>query len=775
MSGQAVQAGISGGVPGRVAWPVLSGRVPPVADAYIPRAESGVGLAGGLNPGETVVLVTAGDAAGVLGGLGGTGKTQLAVAIARMLWEQREVDLLVWVTASSRDAVVTGYAQALADVGAPDRWREPEAAAARFVAWLAGTGRPWLVVLDDLTDAVVLDGLWPLGASGRLVVTTNRPDTALRAHGPRVAEVGAFSSRESLDYLFTKLQADRTQWTGAVELATALGFLPIALAQAGAVMAGTGLSCREYLTRIAGQRRLPGALAGAGFSSVAATCVLALEFAGQLPPAGLARPMLALISMLDPNGIPGAVLTSRACCAFLAGFRGSAPADGASARAAVYALAQLGLVTIDTTSAARTVRTHELVQAVVRQGLPAAESGQVARAAADALFQAWPQQAVPAAALDQALRDCTARLSQAAGALLWAPQCHPVLLRAGQSLDDAGLTGPAIAYWQAMTDLARPRLGAAHPQAIYAGERLAAAGEAADAAGRHADAIPVHERVLAERERELGPAHPDTLNARNSLARAYTAGGRAGDATRLAERALADCERALGPGHPGTLTARANLAHAYRAAGRPKEAISLFEQILAEREKVQGGDHPDTLAARGNLGSAYRAAGRLRDAIGAYKRALADRERVQGPDHPDTLTARANLADTYHLAHKLKDALPLYERTFADRERVQGPDHPDTITACGNLASAYHSARKLTMALPLYERTLADCERVHGADHPDTLASLGNLAHAYHTAGRLTEALTVFERTLAECERVLGPGHPLTETARENYQAAARS
>ena len=79
------------------------------------------------------------------------------------------------------------------------------------------------------------------------------------------------------------------------------------------------------------------------------------------------------------------------------------------------------------------------------------------------------------------------------------------------------------------------------------------------------------------------------------------------------------------------------------------------------------------------------------------------------------------------------------------------------------------------MALPLYERTLADCERVHGADHPDTLASMGNLAHAYHTAGRLAEALSVFERTLAECERVLGPGHPLTETARENYQAAAQA
>ena len=70
---------------GPVAWPVLCGLMPPVADAYIPRAGSGLALAGGLNPGETVVLVTAGDAARVLGGLGGTGKTQLALAIARAL------------------------------------------------------------------------------------------------------------------------------------------------------------------------------------------------------------------------------------------------------------------------------------------------------------------------------------------------------------------------------------------------------------------------------------------------------------------------------------------------------------------------------------------------------------------------------------------------------------------------------------------------------------------------------------------------------------------
>ena len=814
MGSQAVQGATTGGHPGQAAWPVLSGLMPPLADSYTPRTETGLGLAASLNPGETAVLVTADNDARALAGLGGTGKTQLAAAIARTLWDQRALDALIWLTAASRDAVVTGFAQALADVGAPDRGEGPEKAASHFLAWLAGTDRQWLVVLDDLADPAVLEGLWPWGASGRAVVTTNRPDTAVRARSPRVVKVGAFSRREGLNYLSTKLHADPDQWIGALDLATELGFLPIALAQAGALMTDTGIDCREYRARIAERKqRLGGPAAGVHSLTVAASGALALELADRLPPTGLARPVLALTSVLDPNGIPGAVLTCQAACAFLTRFRSASAVDDAAARAAVHNLARLGLVTIDTTSAARTVRVHALVQAVVRQSLSAAEGDHAVLAAADALLQAWPRRAVPPA-FDQALRDCTARLRQLAGALLWSPGCHPLLLRAGQSLDSAGLAGPAIGYWQAMIDISRPALGAGHAQTAFARARLA---DAYEAAGRHADAIAMYEQALAERERGLGPAHPDTLAARSSLARAYRAAGRPGDAIRLAERTVAECERVqgpahpdalaarselgyaylsggltdeaiaafqhtlagreqvLGPAHPDTLTARANLAHAYRSAGRLREGLRLYEHNLAGREQVLGRDHPDTITARAMLAAAYRAADRMREAIPVYKRTLADRERVQGPDHPDTLAARGNLADAYQQAGKLKDAVPLYERTLADRERVQGPDHPDTITARGNLASAYHSARKLAVALPLYERTLADCERVLGPDHADTLASRGNLGHAYHTAGRLAEALTVFERTLADCERVLGADHPLTRTARENYQAATRT
>src|SRR5262249_23751787 len=311
--------------------------------------------------------------------------------------------------------------------------------------------------------------------------------------------------------------------------------------------------------------------------------------------------------MLDPNGIPGAVLTSPAACAFLAQLGGTAPVDDMQARAAVHTLSRLGLVAIDTTSAARTVRVHELVQAATRQSLSTAECDEAARAAADAVFEAWPRRTLPPT-FNQALRDCTARLRQVAGVLLWTPECHPVLLRAGRSLDSAGLAGPAIAYWQAMVDIGRTTLGASHAHTIFACDRLAAP---CDAAGRPPHALPMSERGLAQRQPGLGAAHPDTLATRNSLARAYSATGRAGDAIRLAERAVAECERMQGPGHLDTLAARAELGQAYLSAGLHNEAVTVFERNLRGRDEVLGPRHPDTLTARANLAHAYRAADRL--------------------------------------------------------------------------------------------------------------------------------------------------------------------
>jgi tetratricopeptide (TPR) repeat protein len=799
----------------QVIWPVRLGVVPPLAGAFSPRPETGLGLAGSLAPGETTVLNPAGDSGNPdpLAATGGTGKTQLAAALAHSLWQSGAVQALIWLTASGRDAVMVGYAQALREIGAAEPGAEPSAAAARFLAWLASTSRPWLVVLDDLADPADLEGLWPRGPAGHVVVTTRQGSASLQGAGRRIVQIGGFSRREALSYLTASLYDDPDQRIEALDLAEDLRCLPLALAQAAALMADQGLDCRAYRARFAERkRRLAGPAADSYSSITVTTWSLSLDYADHLSPAGLARPALALTALLDPNGIPGAVLTSRPALEFIAGSPGDAAADGQQARGALQNLARLGLVTIDPATAERTVRVHPMVGATIRQALPPAVLQQAAQAAAAALQAAWPADDAPPM-LAQALRDNTASLRCCTGDLLLTPGNLPLLIRAGRSLDDARLTQPAIGYWLTVTDSADRVLGPGHAQALIARGHLAAAydtaGQADEAirvhgrcveererilgpehpdtltcrgdlahayltAGRLAEAIPLYERTLAGREWVLGPDHPDTLAARGNLAHAYLTAGRLAEAIAIFQRTLADRERILGPDHPDTLASRGNLAVASHADGRLKEAIPLYQRTLADRERILGPDHPDTLASCGNLAYAQRSAGRLKDAIPLYKRTVAGRERILGPDHPDTLAARGNLAAAYHTARRLKDAIPLYERTLADRERVQGEDHPDTVTARGNLAAAYHSAGRMADAVPLYERTLADCERVRGPHHQDTLTSRCNLAHAYHTARRQADAIAVFERTLADCERVLEAGHPLTQTVRESLEAATQ-
>jgi tetratricopeptide (TPR) repeat protein len=710
----------------RVTWPVRAGVVPPLADCYTPRPETGLRYANNLNPGETTVLA---DRAvpGAASPPGGYGKTQLAVGLAHTLWETRAVDMLVWVTASSRDAILTGLAQALTPVGAAVVGEDPESAAGRFLSLLAELDRPWLVVLDDVADPDHLEGLWPRGSSGRVVVTSRHGDLKAASENHRAIQVEAFTRREALSHLSAKFNDDPDQRLGALDLAEDLQALPLALAQATAMMIDRRLSCQQYRAQFAERRQYVVPAGADDYSAIiAVTWSLCIDRADQLGPAGLAWPVLALASLLDPNGIPGAVLLSPAACDYVTRHRGTPMvASEDQVRTAVHNLARLGLVTIDPASAARTIHVHALVQAAVRKYLSAAELDQIVRAAADALVQAWPDDNADPL-LAQALRDCTARLREVKTDALWTPEGHPVLFRAGKSLDRARLTNLAISYWQGMSETSG---------------------------------------------RVLDTSHADTFASRDNLAAMYERAGRLDDAIPLYERALTEREWALGADHHDTIAARGHVGRVYLAAGRIDDALTALQRALADHERVLGADHADTLTARGNLAYAYRTAGRLKDAIPLYRRTLEGRERIQGPDHPDTLTARGNLASAYHTARRLKEAIQLYERDLADRERVQGADHPDTLAARGNLASAYHSVGRLADAIPLYERAFVDYERTLGPDHPDTLTSRGNLASAYHTAGRLSEAISAMRRTLADCERALGPGHPLTQTVSENLHA----
>ena len=672
--------------------PVLAGSVPPLAPFYHARQETGFGLADGLRPGETTLLVPA------LPGTSGTGKTQLAVGFAHAMWSARAVDLLAWVPAGSRTAIIAGYARAAADLELPDGEEADDgtadSAARRFLTWLRGTERRWAVVLDGVTSPVDVAGLWPQGRSGQVVMTSRLRASELIDPGTHATThaVPGLSRREALAYLNTRLTAFPDQRIEALDLAEDLGGLPIALAQAAAVVSATNGTCRDYRAEYAQRLATTTETLVEGCpQSLLATWSLAVEHAHMLPPAGLSWPALVFAASLDTSGIPAAVLTAPAACAYITGQSSAVQLDGTEqnlVRAAYANLERFGLVSVDDRDGVRTVWLHSAVRAAVRTYLAPVNVEPAVAAAAAALLEAWPEAGAPGTGLplSQALRDSAAALRAFGGDLLWKPDAHPVLLRAGMSLTEApALADSAIGYWQSLGVTSSQLLGYGHEQSILARDRLA---DAYAASGRLAEALPVFEASLADREAIFGPQHPETVTARLNAARSLNAAGREPEAIALYEQVLAARERMFGPGHPETLMVRIQLAAAYEVAGRRGDSIRLYDRAVSDAERELGPSHRDTLAARVSLADAYLAAGQAREAITAFQQVLTDQERVMGADDPATLATRASLAAAYRSAGKTKEAVKVLRRALADCERYLGPDHAITRTVRDSLQAA---------------------------------------------------------------------------------------
>ncbi|MEU0882451.1 NB-ARC domain-containing protein [Lentzea sp. NPDC005914] len=185
-----------------VTLPHRAGVAPLQAAAFQAREETALLLEQALERGDAAVLT--GQArihTGVVSGLGGVGKTQVALDYAQRLWAAGEVELWVWVTATSREAIVSSYARLATDLTGVDD-PDPEHGALRLLEWLYTPSARWLIVLDDVQNPADLRGLWPpVAAGGRVVVTTRRRDAALRGHGRCLIEVDVFTPQEAEAYL----------------------------------------------------------------------------------------------------------------------------------------------------------------------------------------------------------------------------------------------------------------------------------------------------------------------------------------------------------------------------------------------------------------------------------------------------------------------------------------------------------------------------------------------------------------------------------------------
>ena len=548
-----------------VRWPVRVGSIPLLADCY-QRRERETGLIGDVLVGGVSTVLTQ-----VLSGLGGVGKTQLAAGYAHAAWRDARVDLVMWVTASSREAIQASYAQAAREITTVVPV-EAEQSAAWFVGWLQSTPRPWLIVVDDLGDPADLQGLWPVGAAGRCLLTTRRRDAVLAGSGRQVIDVGLYTPGEALAYLREKLP---TQDSGeddreVVALAADVGYLPLALAQAASFLVDRGETVAGYRRRFHDRRRRLGqlfpadALADDYRSTVAVTWAMSVERADQLAPVGVAGAVLELVSVLDPNGVPLEVVMAPAALRFLTDHRhlaGPPPSpvqdlEEVDCRDALAHLHRLSLVRVDPSSGPQAIRTHALVQRATLEHQPPEVISAAVTAAADALVQVWPE-VERDTELGRALRENTARLTDRDPHLLWEPDGHPVLGRAGRSLGECGLVRAAVAYWEDMTAKASDVWGPDHPDTLTTRSNIAYwRGEAGDPAG----ALTALEQLLPDLLRVLGPDYPDTLLTRVNIAYLRGEDGDPACALTALEQLLPDVLRVLGPDHPHTLRTRSNIA-----------------------------------------------------------------------------------------------------------------------------------------------------------------------------------------------------------------------
>ena len=649
----------------------------------------------------------AGPRAVALTGLGGAGKTSVALEYAHR--HLAEVAVAWQLPAEDPAVLAASFGELAAQLGTAEGG-DPVAA---VHAVLATSPAAWLLVFDNAPDRASVARFVPPAGPGRVLITSQN-----QIWPPRQAlEVPVLDPEVAAEFLAGRTGDPDRQ--AALELAGELGGLPLALEQAAAYVQATGDTLAGYLASFR-QRRADLLDRGepTGYpQTVATTWRLTFEELAQAAPG--AAGLLRLLAFCAPEAIPlRLLLQSRPGLVALLGEQVApvlAPLleDDLAASDAIAALRRYSLVSPPSDGS---VSVPRLVQAVTADQMPAELASQWRQAAA----------AVIEAALPADLEDPAA----------W--PTFAVLLPHAQAALDPATDG--------MYTIAR-----------YLG-----------AAGNYAAARDLQQQVLRARETDLGPEHLDTLIARSNLG-LWT--GRAGDtaAARAQFAALLPImERVQGPEHPATLITRGNLASWTGEAGDAAKARDQYAALLPDMERVLGAEDPATLTTRNNLARWTGEAGDAAKARDQYAAQLPVMERVQGPEHPATLTTRDNLARWTGEAGDAAKARDQYAALLPVMERVQGPEHPATLTTRDNLARWTGEAGDAAKARDQYAALLPVMERVQGPEHPHALTTRANLARWIGEAGDVAWARDQFAALLPDMERVLGAEHPATLTTRDN-------
>ena len=656
-------------------------------------------------------------------GLGGIGKTRLAIEYA---WSREAVySALLFVSASDGAALNEGLAglTAFENLDLPEKEARDDATKITAVLRWLESNPTWLMILDNVDDRAAVAEvakLMPRLKGGHIVITARASNFPA---GVRKLQVSTLDENAAAQFLLDRTDADRSRSKDDMALARTLahelGGLALGLEQAGAHVATDRIGFARYLKLWSESREK--ALAWADATVTVSDRTLATTWAtsvARLSPES--RRLLDRLAFLAPDPVPDSLLD--------VGVPGEAPDyDAYEARTGLYAYSLISGVTGEGGGSAAFV-VHRLVQDFARRAMSEERRAQALREALEWVNAAFVGD--PGDVRDWPILDPLA----------------PHALAVARHADETQIAEPTARLFNEL-------------------------GQLLSAKADYAEAEPLMRRALAILENSLGTDHPHVAIGLNNLGLLLRDTNRLAEAEPLYRRALAIDEKSHGPDHPKIATRLNNLALLFQDTNRLAEAEPLMRRALAIDEQSYGPDHPNVAIRLNNLAQLLKDMNRLAEAEPLMRRALAIDEQSYGPDHPEVATDLNNFAQLLRATKRLGETEPLMRRAFAIDENSYGPDHPDVALRLNNLAGLLQATNRLAEAEPLMRRALAIDEQSYGPDHPNVARDLNNLAQLLQATNRLAEAEPLMRRALVIFEISLGPDHPNTVTARNSLAA----
>ena len=607
-------------------------------------------------------------------GLGGVGKTALVVEYIYRY--AKEYGVVWWLRAGESATLAADYADLARELDLPQKDASDQQVVVDAVRrWLGQTGPVWLLVFDNARGPIEIRDYIPQGPTGHVLIASTNPNWGGIANP---ISVRVFDRVDSLDFLLKRTK--HTDKDVAVELAKALGDLPLALEQAGAYVESTGITLAAYLDlfkhrriELWGEEHHPLDYT----ETVSTTWNLAMEQIRKESPAS--GDLLNLCSYLGPDSIP---------LALFSGNEDQIPksllttvTDTLAMNSAISGLRRYSLIE----ATGDNISVHRLVQAVVRDRL------------ADDRDEVWIEAAL--GLLNRAFQ------SKNAVARRWP--------------DYSQLLSHALAVTEYSQEL---QLGH-FPAAVL----LDKVGQYLFERAEYDQAKSVLMQSLQTSTAAFGPNHAMVAHSLIALGRILKEMGDLNGARSHCERALAIYEASYESNHPLVSTAVNNLGAVLEWMGDLEGAKTQFERCLAIRENMYGRNHPEVAQVIDNLGYVLKEMGDFNGARSYCERALAIYEASYGSNHPEVGICVTNLGIVSQALGRLESARAHHERALAIMEEVYGPNHPNVANVLNNLAHVHYQLGDKEGARACFERSLQICKEFLGENHPHTVLVRDNL------------------------------------------------